>query len=291
MTTSPVSKFAATLFSLLVLLSAIAGAQNLQIGSGNTAIADPPVPRPHTKPCKVTLYQGFVFADFNPRSFSYTPPAACAGPWAKVILEADFSISQGIQFDRTANIWLGPTNIYFGTTAEPSPNLAPLAHRARSHRLQFHLHHRADRHRRYRQPRQPTYTGVIIGSATLDFYPAGGKTAPVTADQVIPFSSGPLAAQSLSPPTSVLAQTSHCRPTSSAPISTSLRRARMTTNSGTPAFPTTSPGNSTVAATPPSANLKSPSTARPPASLRSIRGSTPAASILISGSRSLAFRR
>ena len=85
MTTSPVSKFAATLFSLLVLVSAIAAAQDLQIGSANTAFADPPVPRPHTTPCKVTLYKGFVFADFNPKSFTYTPPAACPGPWAKVI--------------------------------------------------------------------------------------------------------------------------------------------------------------------------------------------------------------
>ena len=104
MTTSPVSKFAATLFSLLVLLSAIAAAQDLQIGSANTAFADPPVPRPHTTPCVVTLYKGFKFADFNPKSFTYTPPAACPGPWAKVILQANFSINQGRQFDRTANI-------------------------------------------------------------------------------------------------------------------------------------------------------------------------------------------
>jgi hypothetical protein len=107
-----------------VLLSAIAAAQDLQIGSGNTAFADPPVPRPHTTPCVVTLYKGFKFADFNPKSFTYTPPAACPGPWAKVILQANFSINQGRQFDRTANIWIGPTNIYFGTTSEPSHTVA-----------------------------------------------------------------------------------------------------------------------------------------------------------------------
>ena len=66
----------------------------------------------------------FVFADFNPKSFNYTPPAACPGPWAKVVLEASFSINAGRQFDRTANIWIGPTNIYFGTTSEPSRNTA-----------------------------------------------------------------------------------------------------------------------------------------------------------------------
>ena len=122
MPVSQLSKFAAALASSLILLSALAIAQDLQIGSSNTAVADPPVPRPKTTPCKVQLYTGFRFADFNPKSFNYTPPTACPGPWAKVILEADFSITKGIQYDRTANIWLGPTNIYFGTTAEDDPS-------------------------------------------------------------------------------------------------------------------------------------------------------------------------
>jgi hypothetical protein len=71
-----------------------------------------------------TLQAIQVFADFTPKSFTYTPPADCPGPWAKVILEANFSINKGRQYDRTANIWIGPTNIYFGTTAEPSHNVA-----------------------------------------------------------------------------------------------------------------------------------------------------------------------
>ena len=96
MTTSPVSKFAATLFSLLVLSFPPSPACSESPDRlGNTAFADPPVPRPHTTPCKVTLYKGFEFADFNPKSFTYTPPAACPAPWAKVILQANFSINQG----------------------------------------------------------------------------------------------------------------------------------------------------------------------------------------------------
>jgi len=192
-TTSPVSKFAATLFSLLVLLSAIAGAQNLQIGSGNTAFADPPVPRPHTTPCKVTLYQGFVFADFNPKSFTYTPPAACPGPWAKVILQANFSINQGRQFDRTANIWIGPTNIYFGTTAEPSHTVA------RHWQVERDL---TDYSSIFTVTQagtvdlgnlvNQTYTSVLHGNADILFYPLEPNQAPPrTADQVIAFSSGP----------------------------------------------------------------------------------------------------
>lgn len=192
MTTPQTSKFAATLISLLVLLSAMAAAQ-LKIGSGNTAFADPPVPRPHTQPCKVTLYKGFKFADFNPKSFTYTPPAACPGPWAKVILEANFSINQGRQFDRTANIWIGPTNIYFGTTSEPSHNVARHWHVERdltdySSIFTVAQDGAVDLFNVVNQ----TYTGILHGSADILFYPlAQNQTPPRTADQVIAFSSGP----------------------------------------------------------------------------------------------------
>ncbi|HEV8183982.1 MAG TPA: peptide-N4-asparagine amidase, partial [Candidatus Angelobacter sp.] len=94
----------------------------LVIGSANTATADPPVPRPDTTPCVVTLFNNFAFADFAPKPFSFTP--ACPGPWAKVVLNADFSIQAGRQFDRTAEIWIGGVNVYFGTTSEPSRTVA-----------------------------------------------------------------------------------------------------------------------------------------------------------------------
>ena len=94
----------------------------LVIGSANTATADPPVARPDTTPCVVTLFNNFAFADFSPKPFSFTP--ACPGPWAKVVLNADFSIQAGRQFDRTAEIWIGGVNVYFGTTSEPSGTVA-----------------------------------------------------------------------------------------------------------------------------------------------------------------------
>ena len=198
MTLSQPSKFAATLLILLVLISAVTTAQfavaQLKIGSGNTAFADPPVPRPHTTPCMVTLYKQFKFADFSPKSFTYTPPAACPGPWAKVILEANFSINQGRQFDRTANIWIGPTNIYFGTTAEPSHNVARHWHVERdltdyssiftvTQDGTVDLGNLVD----------STYTGILHGSADILFYPLEqNQVPPRTADQVIAFSSGPM---------------------------------------------------------------------------------------------------
>lgn len=186
------SKFAVTLVSLIVLLSALATAQ-LKIGSGNTAFADPPVTRPHTTPCKVTLYQQLKFADFNPKSFTYTPPAACPGPWAKVILEANFSINQGRQYDRTANIWIGPTNIYFGTTSEPSHSVARHWHIERdltdySSIFTISQTGTVDLFNLVNQ----TYTGILHGSADILFYPlAQGQTPPRTADQVVAFSGGP----------------------------------------------------------------------------------------------------
>ncbi|HEX8894310.1 MAG TPA: peptide-N4-asparagine amidase, partial [Terriglobales bacterium] len=37
-----------------------------------------------------------------------------------MVFEADWSVYAGRQFDRTAEVWVGGTNVYFGTTAEPS---------------------------------------------------------------------------------------------------------------------------------------------------------------------------
>jgi hypothetical protein len=164
----------------------------LKIGSTNTAFADPPVPRPSTTPCKVTLYTGFVFDNFNSQSFNYAPPADCPGPWAKVILEANFSISAGIQYDRTANIWIGPTNIYFGTTAEDQP------HVARNWRVERDL---TDYSSIFTVNQvgtvdlgnlvNKTYTGVLHGAADILFYPVpAGQAPPTSADQVVAFSGG-----------------------------------------------------------------------------------------------------
>ncbi len=192
MPTFRISKFTVTLLSSLLLLSVVAPAQ-LKLGSGNTAFADPTVPRPHTTPCKVTLYQQLKFADFTPKSFTYAPPAACPGPWAKVILEANFSINQGRQFDRTANIWIGPTNIYFGTTSEPSHTVARHWHVERdltdySSIFTVTQTGTVDLFNVVNQ----TYTGILHGSADVLFYPlAQGQTPPRTADQVIAFSGGP----------------------------------------------------------------------------------------------------
>ncbi|MGA2425448.1 MAG: peptide-N4-asparagine amidase [Terriglobales bacterium] len=193
MPASQLSKFAALFASLLIMLSAIAVAQHLKVGSGNTAFADPPVPRPKTTPCKVQLYSGFKFDNFNPQSFNYTPPAACPGPWAAVILEVNLSITKGIQYDRTANIWIGPTNVYFGTTAEDQPNEGRHWHVERDLTDYSSIFTVAqDGTVDLGNLVNKTYTGVLYGSADILFYPlAQGQQPPNAADQVIAFSAGP----------------------------------------------------------------------------------------------------
>jgi hypothetical protein len=141
----------------------------------------------------VQLLNNAEFDNFDPVPFNYTPPAGCPGPWAKVVFTADINVTAGVQFDRTANFWLGPTNIYFGTTAEPGATLAPSWH------VESDL---TDYSPIFMIAQQGTadignlvntqYTGIIFASSTLEFYPVPqGKTAPVTANQVYALSAGP----------------------------------------------------------------------------------------------------
>ena len=99
-----------------------------QIGSANPIAARPPVRRPPGTPCTVPLFNEFQFVNFNYQTFSYAPPAGCPGPWAKVVFTADFTVSAGNQYDRTAAFYLGHANLYYGTTAEPSSTLSPSWH-------------------------------------------------------------------------------------------------------------------------------------------------------------------
>lgn len=164
------------------------------VGSPNVAIADPPVPRPGTKPCTVQLFPKESFGaagentrmDAVPHAFSYSPPTGCKAPWAKVVLEADFSVDPGHQYDRTASIWLNGVNLYFGTTEEPSPDFGPSWH------VQRDL---TDYTSLFRSPGKGVAwinnwvdakrASIIHASAKLLFYPADANfPAPRTPDAV-----------------------------------------------------------------------------------------------------------
>jgi hypothetical protein len=115
-------QFAAVTLVVLALGSrSLAQSLNRQVGTQFTVTAEPLVPRPSEQPCTVQLFTGYQFAFFSEsnQTFQYTPPANCPGPWAAVVLEADFSENAGQQFDRTASLYVANTNLYFGTTPEP----------------------------------------------------------------------------------------------------------------------------------------------------------------------------
>jgi hypothetical protein len=191
----PSIRLARNLFPLLLVVTVLVPFASASgpyvIGSANTVTADPNVTPPSTEPCVVQLFSGAQFFDFNVENFNYAPPSACPGPWAKVVLEADISLNAGIQYDRTANFWLGPVNIYFGTTAEPS-NIGPSWHIENDLTDYSSIFYTA-------QTGQADIgntlccglTSTIFASASLEFYPlAKRETAPVAADQVLALSGG-----------------------------------------------------------------------------------------------------
>lgn len=161
-------------FWLLSMIPAAVAQDHLAvIGSSNTVTADPPVTRPHETPCIVLLFADFQFVNFNIQSFAFAPPENCPGPWEKIVFTADFNVTAGRQFDRTAIVDLGYVNIYFGTTPEPRSNLSPSWHVERDE---------TDYAALFSSPQtghvilgnvvNSTYTGVISGSAQLEFYPS-----------------------------------------------------------------------------------------------------------------------
>jgi Peptide N-acetyl-beta-D-glucosaminyl asparaginase amidase A len=183
---------------LCTLLASAARAQVVlvppgpQIGSSNPITAAPAVPRPHTRPCVVQLFQNLEFADFTPKVFPYTPPAACPGPWAKVVFTADFTVTAGRQFDRTAAFYLGHASIYYGTTAEPRASLSPSWHVERdvtelSAIFSSPQSGEANLGNFVGVSNGVTYNGLIYANAALEFYPAAaGEPAARVPDVVVP---------------------------------------------------------------------------------------------------------
>jgi hypothetical protein len=157
------------------------------IGQQNVATADLLVSHPPTRPCVVTLFQSDTFNVYAPLPFTYSPPAGCPGPWAKVVFVAHFNENPGVQFDRTAYVFLGNAALYFGTTPEPTSSVGPIWTVERDV---------TDYSALLAQPQSgaatifnivnSTYTGVFHGSGYLYFYPAvhgeDGKARTARAD-------------------------------------------------------------------------------------------------------------
>jgi hypothetical protein len=178
-----------------------ATATGFELGSRVLASAEPPVSHPASKPCTVTLFAHEAFDEHgdassmaaHPHRFGFAPPTGCAGSWSKVVLEAEFSVPAGRQYDRTAALWLGGVNIYFGTTIEPEPEVAQHWHVERdltdyaalflrAHAGQMVLNNWVS----------PTTNSPIYADVRLVFYPAAaGQAAATVADRVYALGSDP----------------------------------------------------------------------------------------------------
>lgn len=163
-----------------------------QVGSSNPATAAPTVTRPTTTPCVVTLFENQEFIGFTPATFNYTPPANCPGPWAKVVFTADFTVTAGRQYDRTAAFYLGHANIYYGTTAEPRHNLSPSWHVERDVTDLSALFDSAQTgEANIGNYYSSYYNGIIYATAKLEFYPANpANPAPAVPNVVVPINGG-----------------------------------------------------------------------------------------------------
>jgi Peptide N-acetyl-beta-D-glucosaminyl asparaginase amidase A len=192
---------------LIALCVTMAGALHaatataFELGSRVLASAEPPVSRPASKACRVALFTHEAFNDrgnassmaAHPRPFSFAPPTACGGAWSKVVLDADFSVPAGRQYDRTVALWLDGVNLYFGTTIEPEPDVAQrwrverdltdyAALFRQKHRGQMILNNWVS----------ATTSSPIYVDVRLVFYPvAAGQAAAPAADRVYALGSDP----------------------------------------------------------------------------------------------------
>ena len=254
------------------------------LGKSNTVTADMPVPRPDTQPCIVNLFSHYVFKNFNDKMFDYNPPAQCPGPWAKVVFNFDVRVTKGVQFDRTGIIWVDGAVVYFGSTAEPSPNLGPHWHVERDV---------TDLSALFTQGSQgqvqlwncycpPDYNAYQIGTAVVQFYPPTRSIRPrASPTKSLAFHTTRRWAAWRRSRRLLCRSRPRCPPTSSARTSTSTCSRRTKKSSGSCASLTASGATrktrSASAGTPPSAREWSASTARRRGSRRSTRGSSPAA--------------
>lgn len=174
-------------------------------GAGYPVTADPPVSHPAEAPCVDKLFNPHTpplvpsqspvgtFGDYSDHPFNYTPPANCPGPYAKIVLKVHFNVSQGVQYDRSGAIWIGATNVFFGTTAEPGSNASPSwnVERDVTEYAPIFVQPSTGQASVYNIVNSQ-YTGVIYGTAQLDFYPATKQfPAGASADAVYPLSAGP----------------------------------------------------------------------------------------------------
>ena len=157
------------------------------VGSAGDVTADPPVARPNEAPCVDTLFFEFaVRVVFGPDVRVRAAARLSGGRTRRSSSTAISAFSAGVQFDRTASIELGNVPIYFGTTAEPGGSVSPTWHVERDVTDDAALlaSARAGEADIFNIVNS-TYTGVISGTAYLQFYPATNTFAAAAAPDIV----------------------------------------------------------------------------------------------------------
>lgn len=175
----------------LVTPTAASAAPFVEPYTDNPVTAEPPVSRPAGAHCTVTLADHFMSnaPDGTPQNFSGTlaPPAACAGPWAKVVMDYTVSVS-GRQFDRIGDLNIGGTEVYWGTTEEPS-GPTPTTYTVSKDLTEYSALLRSPQpfHGGIGNYTSDVYTGVYDQTVTLTYYP--GRPPAGLPDAVVGFPS------------------------------------------------------------------------------------------------------
>ena len=163
----------------------------LETSYQNPVTATPPLNRPNTPSCIVSLVenQAFPFAGYDtPFTGTYNPPGQCPAPWSMVVLDLTGHVA-GRQFDREAAIWIGNAMVYMGTTPEPTPA-----------GITWHVEKDLSEYTPLLTQNQPfalqipnivndVYTGTIHINATLAFYKTSSSfPAAAHPDVIVPLS-------------------------------------------------------------------------------------------------------
>jgi hypothetical protein len=181
---------------LAVLVAVLAAAAVAGVAAADEGVyyqdpvqADMPVATPPTPSCTVTLATDYTTnaanGSYQDDDGTFTPPAACPGPWSKVVLH--FSATEaGRQYDRAGEIVLGGAWIFFTSTPEPDPD-----------GIAWHVDKDVTEYSSLFTKSQPftisvpnylnsTLTGVMHIAASLTFYETDAThPAPAVPDQVI----------------------------------------------------------------------------------------------------------